>query len=79
MRQFLVFLLCLGLSTSGWGQPEMSTLIEAWNDTTRSVDDRLQTAKDLHIEFYQQYPDTVRFYLAEMRDLAIRADRPLAL
>jgi len=62
-----------------WGQEEMSPFIEAWNDTTRATEDRLQTAKDLHIEFHQQYPDTVLFFLKEMRDLAERADVPLAL
>jgi tetratricopeptide (TPR) repeat protein len=79
MRQCFAFLLFLGFSTWGLCQSDMSFLIEAWNDTTRSAEDRLQTAKDLHLEFHQKYPDTVLFYLAEMRDLAIRADRPLAL
>ena len=67
------------LISVSWGQEEMSPLIEAWNDTTRAAEDRLQTAKDLHIEFHQQYPDTVLFYLKEMRELADRADDPLAL
>mgnify|MGYP003774659191 FL=1 len=79
MRQCFVLLLCLGFSISGRCQPDMSPLIAAWNDTTRSAEDRLQTAKDLHIEFHQQFPDTVLFYLKEMRDLAESADAPLAL
>lgn len=79
MRQLYAFLLCLCLSTSGWCQADLPSLIAAWNDTTRSAEDRLQTVKDLHIEFHQQYPDTVLFYLKEMCDLAESADAPLAL
>ena len=67
------------LISVSWGQEEMSPLIEAWNDTTRAAEDRLQTARYLHIEFHQQYPDTVLFFLKEMRELADRADDPLAL
>ena len=79
MRQLYALLLCLCLSTSGWCQADLPSLIAAWNDTTRSAEDRLQTVKDLHIEFHQQYPDTVLFYLKEMCDLAESADAPLAL
>lgn len=79
MRELFVFLICFGCLCQGWTQVEMSSRIEAFYDTTRSVGDRLQTAKDLHIEFHQQYPDTVLFYLREMRDLAESGDHPLAL
>lgn len=65
--------------TPALAQQELSPLIQDWNDKTRSVEDRLQTAKDLHIEFHQTYPDTVLFYLEEMRELAERSDQPLAL
>lgn len=60
-------------------QPELSALIQDWNDTTRVVEERLQTAKDLHITFHQTYPDTVLFYLEEMQTLAERHDLPIEL
>ena len=78
MKPVSVLLLCV-LSGSALPQDELSGLIEAWKDTTRAVEERLQTAKDLHIGFHQKYPDTVLFYLEEMRDLAERSDRPLEL
>ena len=68
--------LWLGAATA---QPELSTLIQDWNDTTRSAEERMQTAKDLHITFHQTYPDTVLFYLDEMRALAERHDLPIEL
>lgn len=34
--------------TPALAQQELSPLIQDWNDKTRSVEDRLQTAKDLH-------------------------------
>ena len=55
-----------------FAQEELTPLIQDWNDTTRTVQERLQTAKDLHITFHQTYPDTVLFYLKEMRTLAER-------
>ena len=78
MKPVSVLLLCV-LSGTALSQDELSGLIEAWKDTTRTVQERLQTAKDLHITFHQTYPDTVLFYLEEMRDLAERSDRPLEL
>ena len=60
-------------------QEELTPLILDWNDTTRTVEERLQTAKDLHITFHQTYPDTVLFYLEEMRALAERHDLPIEL
>lgn len=78
IHYFLRLLPFLWLATAT-AQQELSPLIQDWNDKTRSVEDRLQTAKDLHIAFHQTYPDTVLYYLEEMRDLAESADQPLAL
>ncbi len=78
MKPVSVLLLC-AFSVTALPQDELSGLIEAWNDTTRAVEERLQTVKDLHIGFHQKYPDTVLFYLEEMRDLAERSDRPIEL
>lgn len=79
MREFFLVLICFWSLGQGCAQLEMSSWIEAWNDTTRTAEDRLQTVKDLHIEFHQKYPDTVLFYLEEMRDLAESVDRPLVV
>ena len=56
-----------------------SALVERWNDISLAADERLVAVKELHIAFYQIYPDTVLFYLEEMRELAKRDDRPLDL
>lgn len=71
-------LLCF-LAGFTFAQEELTPLIQDWNDTTRTVEERLQTAKDLHITFHQTYPDTVLFYLEEMRALAERHDLPIEL
>ena len=67
------------LDKEGENREDLSSLIERWNDISLASDERLEAVKELHIAFYQTYPDTVLYYLEEMRELAKSADRPLVL
>jgi len=67
------------MGQQGKSLEDFSTLIERWNDVDLAADERFEAVKELHIAFHQTYPDTVLYYLEEMRELAKSVDRPLAL
>ena len=67
------------LGQQGKELEDLSSLIDRWNDVDLASDERLEAVKEIHVAYYQMYPDTVLYYLEEMRELAKSDDRPLVL